>query len=166
MNDELNEQVIFLKQKIDDWKEYAEDLEKESETLLEAETKNAELLDAIAILEQQLDDAVTKNEKITSQANQNKDSLAHMLDMETKEQKRLSDQCSDDGNQMLRAEKRSPGLAMFSNRDSSLACRDGVMVLHQEDTVDVENQQEQQLVEEDEEEPQRQQRPPTPKLVP
>jgi len=98
MNDELNSQVLSLKKQIEDWKVYAEDteneLEAESESLLEAETKNADLLVAMNILDQQLQDANDQNEKNASQSEQNKGSLAQMLEMQSKEQKRLIDQCS------------------------------------------------------------------------
>ena len=97
MNDSLRAQIESFDQKIDAWKEYAEnienELEQETEALQEAEQKNADLLTAMNILEQQLEMASKEKEKIVSEANQDKESVVQLLEMQGVEHERISDQC-------------------------------------------------------------------------
>ena len=98
MNDNLRAQIETFDKKIDAWKEYAEnienELEEETEALQEAEQKNADLLAAMNILEQQVEIANREKEKITSEATQDKESVVQLLEMQGVEHERISDRCS------------------------------------------------------------------------
>lgn len=98
MNDNLRAQIETFDKKIDAWKEYAEnienELEEETEALQEAEQKNADLLAAMDILEQQVEIANREKEKITSEATQDKESVVQLLEMQGVEHERISDRCS------------------------------------------------------------------------
>mmetsp|Transcript_5027 Transcript_5027/g.10414 ORF Transcript_5027/g.10414 Transcript_5027/m.10414 type:complete len:614 (-) Transcript_5027:71-1912(-) len=109
INDDLKEKVEAFEKQIEDWKKYSEtlenELEEESEALQDAEEKNTDLLTAMGILEQHLQDAHGQREKLTSEADQNKDNVAQLLQMQGDEYARIADKCSQLESDLQEAKK-------------------------------------------------------------